>query len=170
MSEIQTRFAELIQRLGLLGASDEEIDTFSDDWPDWTEEQQERLFRMGDQDLYAAIAASRDEADYFATADELEDRAMQDVQLRTESEKDDAAWSILSNTVPGVLQLVDEVTPGSHDQRSLAARLARLEATADKPRTGLISRLQVIAGPDYPAGGAASPQEGTQDGSTDAVL
>lgn len=156
MSEVRSMYDELTERLSLLGATDDEMDLFHDQWPETTGGERELLFRMNDARLVAAIRESREDAEFHSfTPAEAAERDADDAG-RAESERLDAeAWDVLSHTVEGVLSIVG-------DDQALAVRLVRLESSASMPRVTLLRELQRLAG--VPAGNAAAgPENGTQD-------
>jgi hypothetical protein len=138
-AEMRGDYDELADRLAQLGATEEELEGFADQWDEMTPAERTDLRGMNDVRLRDEIARARQDGIIDTTTeDEEQELLTEEEQRQAELDADDHGWELLGETVNTIMDRVS----GDPD---LAARLVRLESSTAQPRTGLVKRLQLVA-------------------------
>jgi hypothetical protein len=161
MTEVQSKFDNVLDRLHILGASSDQVEWVRGEWDrldeDTPEAEQEAereqrrdaLYRHNDAVLAQMIndgKAAEAQSEIEGSDTPLAARALSDHEAEVEAQAE-ADWETLALAIPTVLDAVG-------DNVEFAYRLYQLEQTADKPRKGLLEHLEKIAWPHGKPAGA----------------
>lgn len=141
--EVRTRLQEVVERITLLGGSDEQLAWVKKEWADMQPDEQEALFRANDAVLGQQIRDGQREA-----AEELASQSstpVTDAALREHAEgvksQEDEDLELLGLRIETIMEQVG-------DDPEIAYRLHELEAAAHQPRKTLLAALEAIAWPN----------------------
>lgn len=170
MSEVQAKFDNVITRLGILGASDEQIEWVTKEWDSLDEDlpegereadreaRREGMYRLNDAVLSQMIVDGQSEtaqAEIDNSRTPVTNQALADADAERKAQEE-SDWNILALAIPTILDTVGE-------NAELAWRLHELESTANVPRKTLLADLEKIAWPhgrpEIGDGEAVSPED-----------
>lgn len=176
-SESVSHVDTLAERMTLLGATADEVETFRRSWEDdeWNPGEREQLIGMSDAQLGESIGAVREENDYHSqTPDEADALAAELARAEylealkveaydhqsTEGVDDILAWV---NSPDVDVDLPDELASAIADR---AEAVLVWEQQADRPRTTLVGPLQALLTHDDDQGGHDDGANDTGDPGT----
>lgn len=141
--EVRTRLQEVVERITLLGGSDEQLAWVKKEWADMQPDEQEALFRANDAVLGQQIRdGQREAAEEVASQSStpVTDAALREHAANVKSQEDEDL-ELLGLRVETIMDQVG-------DDPECAYRLHELEAGAHQPRKTLLAALAAIAWPN----------------------